>query len=218
LDTELAQQLAFPRTSSSSIPDPLKRGILNWSNDDLFKMVKKYHDAGRQISIHVQGERAADQALNAYSQVMKPGDDWGHHFEHLSFVTEDQIKVCGELGVVSSFFVDQIYYYGHTFSDHIFREERTAQWTHLAAAMEHIGELSLLKLIIRHFLVPYMHLLASRQLLPTVTDINPLGKGIASQLIKPSMHTPYTIGPAFQGRYLGGWQICRFVECLSQSI
>ncbi|XP_065888308.1 putative amidohydrolase YtcJ [Dysidea avara] len=141
LDTELTRQLAFPPPPPPPpIPDPPKCGILNWNDDELFQMVKKHHDAGRQISIHAHGERAVDQGLNAYKQVMKPGDDHRHRFEHLGFVTEDQIKVCGELGVVPSFFVHQLYYYGHTFSDHMFGAERTARWTPLATAMEHVGE------------------------------------------------------------------------------
>lgn len=53
-------------------------------------MVKRFHNEGKQISIHVHGEREIDQALKAYKQVMKP---------HLGFVTEEQLKECGELAI-----------------------------------------------------------------------------------------------------------------------
>ena len=70
-------------------------------------MIKKAHDEGKQVSIHTNGETAIDQVLNIYKTLLEPGDDSRHCIEHASFITEDQLKVCGELGVLPSLFVYQ---------------------------------------------------------------------------------------------------------------
>ena len=70
-------------------------------------MIKKAHDEGKQVSIHTNGETAIDQVLNIYKTLLEPGDDSRHCIEHASFITEDQFKVCGELGVLPSLFVYQ---------------------------------------------------------------------------------------------------------------
>ena len=51
--------------------------------------------------MHAHGERAIDQSLEVYQQLMKPEDDRRHCLEHVWFITENQLKKCGELGVNS---------------------------------------------------------------------------------------------------------------------
>ena len=135
LQDELTKQLSFP--------PPPNRGILNWTDDELYKMVKECHDQGKQVSIHSHGERAIDQSLKVYQQLMKPEDDRRHRLEHLGLVTEDQLKKCGELGVNTSFFVDQLRFYGETFSQSIFGRDRTDRWAPLAAAVKLVGHISI---------------------------------------------------------------------------
>jgi len=140
-DNEMTQRLAFPPPPPPpTIPDPPKCGLLNWTDDELFQMVKKLHDEGKQVSVHTNGERAVDQALNVYKQLMKPGDDSRHRIEHASLITEDQLKVCGELGVLPSFMVYQLYFYGKVFSEFTLGEERANRWGPVAAAVKYVGE------------------------------------------------------------------------------
>ena len=135
LHNELTEQLSFP--------PPPNRGMLNWSDDQLFKLVKECHDQGKQVSIHSHGERAIDQCLKVYQQLMKPGDDRRHRLEHLGLITEDQLKKCGELGVNTSIFVDQFRFYGETFAESIYGQDRTDRWAPLATAVKHVGLISI---------------------------------------------------------------------------
>ena len=136
LDTDLTKKLSFPLESHP-------RGKLNWTEEQLHSMVKECHDQGKQVSIHAHGERAIDQSLKVYQQVMKPEDDRRHRLEHVGLITEDQLKKCGELGVNTSIFVDQFRFYGETFSQSIFGQERTDRWAPLSAAIKHVGLISI---------------------------------------------------------------------------
>ena len=136
LDTDLTRKLLFPLESHP-------RGMLNWTEEQLHAMVKERHDQGKQVSIHAHGERAIDQSLKIYQQLMKPEDDHRHRLEHVGFITEDQLKKCGELGVNTSMFVDQLRFYGETFSQSILGQERTERWAPLSAAIKHIGLISI---------------------------------------------------------------------------
>ena len=135
LDNELTKKLSFPTDH--------KCGILNWKDEELLGKVKAAHDQNKQVSIHAHGERAIDQCLNVYKQLFKPGDDRRHRLEHLGLVTQDQLKTCGEIGVATSLFVGQFYFYGKTFSESIFGRERTNRWAPLASAIKHVGKISI---------------------------------------------------------------------------
>ena len=140
-DNELTRRLDFPPPPPPpDIPDPPQCGILNWSDDELFQMIKKGHDEGKQVSIHSNGERAIDQVLNIYKTLLKPGDDSRHRLEHASFITEDQLKVCGELGVLPSLFPYQLYFYGKVFSEYTLGQERTNRWCPMTTAIQYVGE------------------------------------------------------------------------------
>ena len=136
LETELTQKLSFPHKSHPC-------GKLNWTDEKLHAMVKECHDQGKQVSIYAHGERAINQSLKAYQQVMKPKDDRRYRLEHVGLITEDQLKKCGELGVNTSIFVDQFRFYGETFSQSIFGQERTDRWAPLSAAIKHVGLISI---------------------------------------------------------------------------
>ena len=134
LDNELTRQLSFP--------PPPNRGHLNWSDEELFRLVKECHDQGKQVAIHAQGERAVDQSLGVYAKLMKPGDNRRHRLEHVGLITEEQLKRCAQLGVTPSIFVDHLRFYGATYSDPdngIFGPERTERWGPVATAIKHLG-------------------------------------------------------------------------------
>ena len=136
LDTELTRKLSFPHELHLC-------GKLNWSNEQLYTMVKGCHDQGKQVAIHAHGERAIKQSLAVYQQLMKPEDDRRYRLEHVGLITEDQLMKCGELGVNTSIFVDQFRFYGETFSKFILGQERTDRWAPLSAAIKHVGLISI---------------------------------------------------------------------------
>ena len=132
LHNDLTKKLSFP-------PSPDNCGHLNWSNEELFQQVKAFHDQGKQVAIHSHGERAIQQSLNVYKQLIKPEDDRRHRLEHVGLIMEDQLKLCCEIGATPSIFVDHLYFYGNTFSQYIFGQERTDRWAPVATAIKHLG-------------------------------------------------------------------------------
>jgi len=138
----LTSKLAFPPPPPPpKIPDEIRCGVLNFTYDELSDRVKKIHNEGKQVAIHSHGERAIDQCLEVFQHLkMKPGDNRRHRLEHLGFATEKQLELCGKLGVTTSLFVQQLYYYGKTFSESIIGPERTNRWAPLADVVKHVGE------------------------------------------------------------------------------
>ena len=136
LRNELTAQLSFP-------PPPTDCGILNWQEEKLKEKVKIFHDQGKQIAIHAHGERAIQESLSIYQELIKPGDDRRHRLEHVGLITEDQLKMCREIGVTTSIFVDHLYFYGNTFAQYIFGCERTDRWAPLATAIKYLDHISI---------------------------------------------------------------------------
>ena len=96
----------------------------------------KVDEAVEAINAHAHGERAIDQSLEVYQKLMKPEDDRRYRLEHVGFITENQLKKCGELGVNISLFVDHLRFYGETFSKFLLGQERTDRWAPLSVAIQ----------------------------------------------------------------------------------
>ena len=132
LQNDLTKKLSFP-------PSPYNRGHLDWSDEELLQKVKYYHDQGKQVAIHAQGERAIQQSLNVYKQLTKPEDDRRHRLEHIGLITEEQLKLCHEIGVTTSLFVYHLYFYGNTLAQYILGREQTDRWAPAATAIKYLG-------------------------------------------------------------------------------
>lgn len=129
LNSNLTKTLGFPEAPCY--------GRLNFTTDELLKIVKEHHDAGKQIAIHAHGERAIDQVLTVYEQVVKEKDDSRHRIEHLGLATADAIARAAKLNLALSFFVCHLYFYAKVYAEHIFGRERTNRWTPLSEASKH---------------------------------------------------------------------------------
>ena len=129
---DLTKKLSFP-------PSPNNCGHLDWSDEELLQKVKHFHDQGKQVAIHAQGERAIQQSLNVYKQLTKPQDDHRHRLEHIGLITEDQLKLCREIGVTTSLFVYHLYFYGNTLAQYILGPEQTDRWAPVATAIKYLG-------------------------------------------------------------------------------
>ena len=67
-------------------------GILNYDQEALNQEIEKFNNAGYQISIHAQGDRALKILLKAFERVMKKGNPLRHHIVHAGNLTEQQIE------------------------------------------------------------------------------------------------------------------------------
>lgn len=127
MQTPLTEILGFPKAPSY--------GILNMDSQALIDTVKWFHQKGTQIAIHTHGERASEQALRAYEQVLNEVgiQDNRHRLEHCGLTTVEQIKRAAEVNVGISFFVDHLRYYGLVYQTDIFGD-RVNRWTPLSEA------------------------------------------------------------------------------------
>eukprot|EP00731_Ephydatia_muelleri_P016231 Em0009g655a len=122
-------------------PPPPNYGILNWTYDQLLNRVKPYHDAGWQVAIHAQGDRAIDQVLQVYEAL--GGKNRRHRIEHMGLASEDQLAKCALLNIGPSMFVSQLYYYGKTFSKDLLGKDYTDNWAPVDFAFKYGCNVSL---------------------------------------------------------------------------
>ena len=89
--------------------------------------MKAFFDQGWQISTHSNGDKAIDQTLASYTKLLagnaKP-QDRRLRIEHFTVNNESQVKQAVKLGVVPSFTIGHVNYWGAAFNDHIIGSER----------------------------------------------------------------------------------------------
>ena len=79
------------------------RGSLYWQPGELSSLVREGHEAGWQIGIHAQGDRAIQMSLDAIGAALSahPRDDARPRIEHAGYPTPDQIRQMRDLGVIT---------------------------------------------------------------------------------------------------------------------
>lgn len=129
LDTEfMRQHLGFPQHH---------RGRLTYTSaDTLREKMEPFHRSGWQISTHANGDRCAEQVLNAYGALFAahPREDHRYRMEHVGLITHEQLGVAAGMGVTPSFLVDLVYYYGKSLCDDLIGRERGKRLAPLASA------------------------------------------------------------------------------------
>lgn len=120
LTAALNQPYSYPKDSKWS-------GALNFKDAEIYASMKSYFDQGWQISAHSNGDKAINQALDSYSKLLagnpKP-QERRLRIEHFTVNHESQVKRAVKLGVVPSFTIGHVNYWGAAFHDHILGPER----------------------------------------------------------------------------------------------
>lgn len=108
-----------------------------YPKDQFRELVQKYHDAGRQISVHAQGDRAIRDVIDVYADVLtaSPRDDHRHRIEHGGLFPIDEMDRAARLGLTPSWHVNYIYYYGDALRDEIIGPQRAEISFPVGAAM-----------------------------------------------------------------------------------
>lgn len=128
MNSELMQdKLGIPRDTCGSTMMP---------KHSLETLVRKYHDQGRQVAIHTHGDRGIRDVLDVYEAVLKasPRDDHRHRIEHCGLFPIDEMKRAARLGLMPSWHINYIYYYGEALRDEIIGPERAEIFMPMAAA------------------------------------------------------------------------------------
>ncbi len=109
------------------------------SMEKLKKMGQRYHNAGWQIVVHGQGDRATREIMDIYESIIKetPREDHRHRIEHCALFSEDQIERAAILGVTPSWHINHIYYYGEALRDEIIGSERAEHLMQIATAKKY---------------------------------------------------------------------------------
>jgi hypothetical protein len=123
LTAALNQPYTYPK-------DTKWTGALNYKDADIYASMKSFFDQGWQISSHSNGDKAIDQALNSYAKLLtgnsKP-QERRLRIEHFTVNSESQVKKAVKLGVIPSFTIGHVNYWGAAFSNHIIGSERAAR-------------------------------------------------------------------------------------------
>lgn len=102
-------------------------GDLDYTDEKIFNLMKPFFDQGWQISIHSNGDKAVDQTLNNYAKLLagnpKP-QDRRLRIEHFTVNEESQVKKAVSLGVIPSFTIGHVHYWGDAFNDQILGPKR----------------------------------------------------------------------------------------------
>ncbi len=116
--------------------DRPERGDLIMAQDTLDELVEKYHRAGLQIAVHANGDAAIESVLQAYerAQRLHPRQDHRHMIIHCQMASDDHLHRMKALGVVPSFFVNHVYYWGDRHLSLFLGPERAGRIDPLASA------------------------------------------------------------------------------------
>lgn len=131
IDSKVTRELGLPAGCC---------GSANYSEEELLEIVRAYAETGLQFACHVQGDAATDRILNVYETVLTERGllDTDHRWrlEHCGATTRAQFERATSLGVTCSMFVRHVYYFGDTYVDQLFGQERGSHWMRLRSAID----------------------------------------------------------------------------------
>lgn len=124
---------------------PDQTGMLIYPQAQLVAMVAALHAAGLQVAVHGNGDRAIGMIIAAYRALgAEPlADDRRHRIEHCQMVHDEQLEEMARSGVLASFFIKHVYYWGDRHRDRFIGPERASRIDPLAAAISHGVEFGL---------------------------------------------------------------------------
>ncbi len=93
---------------------PDHRGEPIYNQEELNNQIEYYHRQGIQIAVHANGDRAIESVLQAFGNAMKKHPRGGHRHMiiHCQLATANQIREMKRLGIIPSYFVNHVYYWG----------------------------------------------------------------------------------------------------------
>ena len=120
LTAALNAPYSYPKDSKWS-------GALNFKDAEIYASMKSFFDQGWQLSTHANGDKAIDQTLSSYSKLLAGNpnpQDRRLRMEHFTVNNEAQVKQAAKLGIVPSFTIGHVDYWGAAFNNHIIGADR----------------------------------------------------------------------------------------------
>jgi len=108
------------RLSQPYIGRPDDFGILVTTEDQLYEMARKAHEAGWQLGTHANGDVAIDITLRVYERLQKekPRKDPRFRLEHCTLVNDALLKRIYDLGAIPTPFSTYAYYHGEKMKEY----------------------------------------------------------------------------------------------------
>ncbi|MCS7249779.1 MAG: amidohydrolase [candidate division WOR-3 bacterium] len=91
--------------------NPNTRGILYFSDEELYNFLKKANDENLQTALHAIGDRAIEQVVNTYEKFLKD-NSLRHRIEHCEVLNNQLIKKIKKLNLIISCQPAFEYYWG----------------------------------------------------------------------------------------------------------
>lgn len=93
-----------------------------------------------QINVHANGDEAIEQMIRCYTKVLEETgsrEDLRPVVIHCQTVREDQLERMKKIGMIASFFLDHVYYWGDYHYESVLGPERAERISPLKSALEH---------------------------------------------------------------------------------
>lgn len=118
---------------------PNQNGDLILTRKELQQRIAALDAAGLQVAVHGNGDRAIQTILDSYRTLgVSPGErDSRHRIEHCQMAGEEQLDAMAEAGILASFFIKHVYYWGDRHRDRFLGPVRADRLNPLASAMKH---------------------------------------------------------------------------------
>lgn len=115
---------------------PDKNGMLIFPPEDLARRVAALHASNWQVAVHGNGDQAIEAILGAYTTLgLRPHEsDSRHRIEHCQMASEGQLDRMAESGVLASFFIKHVYYWGDRHRDRFLGPQRANRLNPLSSA------------------------------------------------------------------------------------
>ncbi|MGK5021319.1 amidohydrolase family protein [Janthinobacterium lividum] len=131
------QSQPYACSHEHAIPDVPDTGLNNYQDTSVFtRMLDKAVAHGWPVLVHANGDKAVQYVLESYRQVLTPqpgglSEEQAQkrrqlrlRVEHASLLNDDAIDKMAELQLNPSFLIGHVGYWGHTFQNTIFGQER----------------------------------------------------------------------------------------------
>ncbi len=116
---------------------PGHKGELIYNQDDLNRQIELYHKEKIQVAVHANGDRAIESVLKAFREAMKkyPVENPRHMIIHCQLATRKQIMEMKGLGIIPSYFVNHVHFWGDRHKEIFLGPDRASRIDPLATTV-----------------------------------------------------------------------------------
>ncbi|MCG8635990.1 MAG: amidohydrolase [Desulfobacterales bacterium] len=116
---------------------PGHRGELIMPQEELDRLVAKYHCLGMQIAVHANGDRAIESVITAFERANEIREDTSlrHMLIHCQMASSGHIMRMKKLGIIPSYFINHLFHWGDRHDSIFIGPERAARMNPLGESL-----------------------------------------------------------------------------------